>query len=146
MWKSHCQLLGRGDPVSKSHDQLKTAGELFCFALTLRPPAKKAKVMERNIDWKKSREPMSREGIKMRRKCACDEQLESFYTSKDGRPTGQSFKLTKPTHYIDPCITHSPGSATLSRLGGLCVSMTLRAMLAGDLSPGRATHVRKVEG
>ena len=40
----------------------------------------------------------------------------------------------------------SPGGATLSRLGGLCVSMTLTAMLAGDLSPGRATHVRKVKG
>ena len=41
---------------------------------------------------------------------------------------------------------NSPGGAALSWLGGLCVSMTLRAMLAGDLSPGRATHVRKVKG
>ena len=30
--------------------------------------------------------------------------------------------------------------------GGLSVSMTLRAMPSGEWYPGRATHVRKVEG
>ena len=37
-------------------------------------------------------------------------------------------------------------SATLPWLGGLRVSATLRAMLSGDLSPGRATQGRQVEG
>ena len=42
---------------------------------------------------------------------------------------------------------HAPyTSATLSRLRGLSVSMTLRAMLAGELSPGRVTQARQVEG
>ena len=39
-----------------------------------------------------------------------------------------------------------PGkSETLPRLGGLRVLMTSRAMLAGDLSPGRVTQARQVE-
>ena len=40
----------------------------------------------------------------------------------------------------------SPASATLQWLGGLRVSVTLKAMLAGDSSPGRATQARQVEG
>ena len=47
-----------------------------------------------------------------------------------------------------PClsVTTPYTSATLSWLRGLSVSMTLRAMLAGELSPGRVTQARQVEG
>ena len=38
-----------------------------------------------------------------------------------------------------------PKSDTLLRLGGLRVSVTSRAMLAGDSSPGRVNQARQVE-
>ena len=38
-----------------------------------------------------------------------------------------------------------PKSDTLRRLGGLCVSVTSRAMLAGDSFPGRVTRARQIE-
>ena len=62
------------------------------------------------------------------------------------------FSLLKPEqmgtlfHNWLMCVSSRNWIATLSWSGSLCVSVTPRAMPAGDLSPGRAPHAGQVEG